>query len=285
MLFEESFDDTDFASRGWYDAPSGTLSSDAVAGSSFQCDFATGATGCTAGTPGRHPLTESESVYLGVWIKYSDNWVGSQRSYHPHEFHFVTTYDSQWVGPAFTHLTLYIEHVGGTARLALQDSENVDLSCVLLNNDSFVGCDGDFDTYSFTEARSVASCNGLVGYVDGRDCFSYGGGYYSARFWDSPDVVFSDDAGDHYKADWHFVEAYFEMNSVVDGVGIADGKIRYVFDGETLISSDEILYRTGQHPDMAWNQFLISSYIGDGSPIDQTLWYDELVVGTGRPAR
>ena len=35
----------------------------------------------------------------------------------------------------------------------------MDLSCIPRNDDSFVGCDGDFDAYAFTEDRSVSACN------------------------------------------------------------------------------------------------------------------------------
>ena len=50
-----------------------------------------------------------------------------------------------------------------------------------------------------------------------------------------------------------------------------------------VISSDRVLLRTGQHPEMRFNQFLMTPYIGDGSPVDQTLWVDDLTVATGRP--
>ena len=209
--------------------------------------------------------------------------MGSGRAYHPHELHFVTNQDSIWVGPAFTHLTTYIEQVGGVVRLAMQDSSNVDLNCLLLNNDSFIGCNGDFATYVFTEQRSACACNGLMGYLEGRDCFPFGPGYYSARFWDAPDQTFTDAPGPRYKNDWHFVEAFFRLNSIQGGVGVPDGMIRYLLDGETVISSNEILMRTGAHPDMRFNQFLVGFYIGDGSPEDQTTWVDDLTVATGRP--
>ena len=62
-----------------------------------------------------------------------------------------------------------------------------------------------------------------------------------------------------------------------------DGLIRYVVDGEVVISYDHILMRTGQHPEMRFNQFLIAPYIGDGSPVTQTIWIDDLTVATGRP--
>jgi hypothetical protein len=285
VLFEEKFEDDDFAGRGWYDGSSGALSTaEHVEGnSSFECQFDQGASSCKAGKPARHPVPPTESVYLSFHIQFSDNWVGSGKPYHPHMFHFITDEDDQYVGPAHTFLTTYTEVVQGKALLALQDSKNVDLSCILKNDDSFVGCGGDFASYAFTEARSACSCNGLAGFLDGRDCFPNGDGtWYSARSWHS-DGAFTDQAGPSFKGDWHFVEVYFELNTVENGVGVPDGKIRWVQDGKTLIASDEILLRTGAHPNMKFNQFAMLPYIGDGSPVEQSFWIDDLTVATAKP--
>jgi len=275
VLFVEPFDDSDFASRGWYDGPAGAVSPDSHDGpGAFECTFEAGGTSCRDGKPARHPITETETVYVSFWVRYDDAWVGSGRPYHPHEFHFTTNEDSQWVGPANSHLTLYIEHVGGEPRLAMQDSRNVDTNCILRNDDSFVGCGGDFDTYPFTEARSAASCNGLMGDWDSRDCF-FGSYWYSAKGWQASQTLTN--------GQWHFVEAYFALNSVPGGVGVPDGLVRYALDGEILIAYDDVLLRSGAHPDMRFNQFLMLPYIGDGSPIEQTVLYDELTVATGKP--
>jgi len=284
VFFVEHFEDGDYAANDWYDDASPVLSAEhapAVAGGaqSFECRFAPGATTCP-GRPGRHTIPDAESVYLSYWVKYSASWIGSGRAYHPHEFHFLTNMDGMWVGPAHTHLTLYIEHVGLTARLALQDSANEDLGCILRNDDSFVGCGGDFATYPFTEMRSVASCNGLAGDVDGRDCFANGDGtWYSARFWDGSRPSFTD----ANKTEWHFVESYWRMNTISGGVGAPDGAIRYWVDGAELVAHDHILMRTAANTDQRFNQFLDGHYIGDGSPVDQSLYIDELTVARGVP--
>lgn len=285
LLFSEGFEDTSFSARGWYDAPKGTLSTTDVkeGKSAFVCLYKQGTTSCAGGTPGRRLFTPSESIFVSYWVKYSASWVGSGKAYHPHEFNVVTDADDKYIGPGTTHLTLYIEQVGGRPLLALQDSLNVDLGCVLLNDGSFVGCNGSFTGYAFSEKRSVCACNGIVGDLDRKDCFKAGAGYYSARMWDAPDVYFKDQAGPYYKGDWHLVEAYFEMNSISGGKGVPDGKIRYWYDGTLLISSDKILMRTGDHPTQKFNQFLFGNHIGDGSPVDQTMWVDKLVVGTGKP--
>ncbi len=284
VLFQERFE-TAVSSPPWYDGSGGIVSNEHIPGSthSYECRFSAGATTCAS--PRRREVSPAtDRVYLSFHIKHSSSWVGSGRPYHPHMFHFITNQDSNYVGPARTHLTTYIEAVGGRPMLALQDSLNVDLACVLLNNDSSVGCNGNYSTYSFSESRSVCSCNGLVGDLDGRDCFSIGGGgYYSSRGWNADQVYFRDEAGAYNKTDWHFIEAYFELNTISGGVGVPDGKIRFWYDGELLLSYDRILFRTAEHPTMLFDQFLITPYIGDGSPVTQSFFIDDLTVSTGPP--
>ncbi len=72
------------------------------------------------------------------------------------------------------------------------------------------------------------------------------------------------------------------LNSIRDGVGVPDGAIRYAIDGVETLTLDSLLLRTGRHPDMRFNQLLIAPYMGDGSPIDQTMWIDDLTVAHGR---
>jgi hypothetical protein len=198
-------------------------------------------------------------------------------------FHFITNQDSDYVGPANSFLSTYTEVVQGRALLGLQDSRNVDNNCILRNNGSFVGCNGDFDSYEFTEERSACACNGIIGEPGGRDCYNAGGYWYSARTWRSEVKAFGDGPAPFDKNSWHFVEVYLEMNSIEDGVGVPDGKIRWVQDGQTLISSDRILFRTGVHKMMAFDQFAMLPHIGDGSPAVQRFWVDEMTVATARP--
>ncbi len=63
---------------------------------------------------------------------------------------------------------------------------------------------------------------------------------------------------------------------------IADGVIKYRLDGKLIIDHNDIIMRTGQYPDMKFKQFLIAPWIGDGSPVDQTFWVDNLTVATSR---
>jgi len=44
-----------------------------------------------------------------------------------------------------------------------------------------------------------------------------------------------------------------------------------------------VLLRTGTNASMKFDKLVIAPYIGDGSPVTQSLWIDSLTVGTGRP--
>jgi len=283
VLIFEDFESGDFASKGWYDGfPDQRTTAEYKNGThAYAGHFIQGATSSGAG---RHLFTPTDKVYMSYWVKYSSNYIGSGVGYHPHEWNILTNEDWEYQGPADTYLTTYVEQNAGRPILALQDSKNVDPNCILLNNNSFVGCNGDFNTYPFDENRSVCSCNGLVGDVDRRDCFSSPGsshGYYSSRAWAADSIYFRNYPGPYYKNDWHFIEAYFELNTIENGIGIPNGKIRYWYDGQILISSDSILMRTGAHPDMKFNQLFYGGYIGVGSPIDQTWWIDDLTIADG----
>jgi hypothetical protein len=275
ILVQENFEDTSFASRGWYDGNGGALSTvEKFDGNgSFECRFSAGGTGCVGGTPRRHLFTPSQSVYVSYYVKHSTNWVGSGRSYHPHLFQLITDVDSAYIGPAYTHLTGYIEAVGGVPHLAIQDGRNID--------ETRVGQ----DLTAVTEQRSVAGCNGdSDGYGNG-DCYAAGAGvHWNGKVWTPGQIYFDGTPGSpRYKGDWHLVEAYFRLNSIVNGKGAKDGVLKYWYDGQLILDRSDVVLRTGAHPTMRFNQFLIAPYIGDGSPVSQTFWIDDLVIATARP--
>ena len=51
---------------------------------------------------------------------------------------------------------------------------------------------------------------------------------------------------------------------------------------EEVIAYERILMRTAEHADLLFNQFFVGIYIGDGSPVDQVMWVDDLTVAAGR---
>ncbi len=275
ILFQENFEDGNLAARGWYDNATPILSSvEHVANSakSLQFHFAKGATIPDNGSTMRKKFLESDSVYISYYVKYSSNWVGSGVAYHPHEFYLLTNKDTAWVGPAFTRLTVYLEQNGGRPQIGIQDGVNVDKSNV------------GKDLTNVTEQRGVAGCNGdSDGYGNG-DCYANGSDYWNGKMWKASSVLFSNTPGAYYKNDWHLVEAYVKLNSIVNGKGVKDGVLQYWFDGNPIMDYKNVVFRTGLNADMKFNQFIIGPYIGVGSPVDQTFWIDSLLVTTGRLA-
>jgi hypothetical protein len=272
-LMQEGFEDTAFASRGWYDGGSAVLSTaERYSGArSYECRFTSGATSCPS--PARHLFAATGSVYISFYIKHSANWVGSGRPYHPHMFHFLTDIDSSYIGPAYTHLTTYVEENSGRPVLAIQDGMNID--------EARVGQ----DLTNVTENRAVAGCNGDSDGHGNGDCYAAGSLHRNGKVWTTGAVYFGNTPGTAtYKADWHLVEVFLKLNTIVGGKGAKDGIIQYWYDGNLVVDLTNVVLRTGAHPTMRFNQLFLGPYIGDGSPIDQTFWVDDLVIATARPA-
>ncbi len=103
-------------------------------------------------------------------------------------------------------------------------------------------------------------------------------GGYNGQFFDSTDVLFNDD-------EWHCIEALFQLNTLdlkADKPN-ANGIVRGWFDGKLVIDRTDIILRSTDFPKMKFNQYLLTPYFGPGLlPQAQTLWIDELVVGTKR---
>ncbi len=265
VFIHEAFDDANLAARAWYDGTHPLLSPEhaGASGSSVEYRFLAGATKPTAGSPLRRKFGPSDSIYFSCYVKYSANWVGSLKPYHPHEFHFLTTLDDDWAGLSFTRLTLYIEENAGTPLVAIQDGRNVDQASVGKN------------LTSTTERRAAAGCNGSTdGYPD--NCYRAAEGYVNEKKWNAPAKLFGD-------SQWHFVEAYVRLNSIAGGKGVKDGVVQYWLDRKLVIDHHDVLLRTAANPSMQFNQFVIAPDIGDGSPVTQSMWIDEVVVASARP--
>lgn len=103
-------------------------------------------------------------------------------------------------------------------------------------------------------------------------------GGYNAQVFDSDRTLFTDDR-------WHCVEALFTLNSLdlKADKPRADGVVKGWFDGELVIDRNDVVLRSTDFPKMKFNQFLLTPYFGPGLlPHEQTLWIDELTVGTKR---
>ena len=274
VLLSEAFDNSSAGARGWYANESPTISTaekHSGAGS-LQMAWQANTDIPVNGVSLRHLFTATDRIYLRYWVKYSTNFVGSQLTYHPHEIQFLTDKDDMWIGPSATHLTAYVEHNwqnGGIPRLALTDVLNVDQSKI------------GVDLTNVTEQRAVAGCNGNSdGYPTG--CYPFGAEHYNEKVWLGSQPVFTNTPGSPgYKNEWHKVEVYYQMNTIVGGKGQNNGVAQYWFDGQLKIDLHNVLLRTGANATMKFNQILLAFYIGDLSPVAQTVWIDDLVVATG----
>jgi predicted amidohydrolase len=104
-------------------------------------------------------------------------------------------------------------------------------------------------------------------------------GGFNGTFYDSKEKLFNGDA-------WHCVEAMLRLNSLdrERDRPNADGVVRAWFDGRLVIERTDVVLRSTDFPAMKFNQILLAPYFGPGLlPHEQTLWIDELAVGTKRP--
>lgn len=274
VLLTEGFDNPSVGGRGWYDNTNPAVVTTGQHGGvgALQMAWSVGSTTPAKGAALRHLFTATDRIYVSYWVKYSTNWVGSTVSYHPHEFHVITDQDGAFVGPSATHLTTYIEQNyqnGGVPRLSIQDALNIDASKINVN------------LTGVTENRAVSGCNGSTdGYPD--SCYQSGNQWRNEKIWKAAGPAFLPNPGPGYKGDWHRVEAYFQLNTIQGGKGVADGIAQYWFDGQLLIDHQDVVFRTAQHPAMKFNQFVIAPYIGTGSTVAQTMWVDDVILATGR---
>jgi len=128
LFFSESYEDTDLHSRGWYDGSKFKITEkDTYAGKGcIEYRWQDGGTSPVSSSGSRHLIEPTEVVYLRFYIRLSEGFGWSGRSYHPHMMHFLTTENSAYHGPAASHLTVYIEPVNGKLRLAATDIQNKD---------------------------------------------------------------------------------------------------------------------------------------------------------------
>ena len=278
VLFEEAFENNAFAARGWYDnSTMATTTAQHVPGSQSAAEFhfPAGATTPTSGGAARHLFPTSPTLYVSYWVKYSDNWVGSGRPYHPHEFLVLSDLDGDFDGPSDNWLTMYIEHNyqnGGVPWLALQDNKAINTSYGT----------PPINLIGITENRSTGGCNGVVETNVVTTCYNTPP-WYNGKELHAGQVWFQPTPGPGYKGNWNHVEAYFAIYSIVGGIGQANGVMQYWFNGTPVIDRHDILFRTGARPSINFHQFLIAPYIGDGSPADQYMWVDDLTVATSKP--
>lgn len=278
-LFTENFDNNSFSSRGWYDNYNHGIITNVgcQAGSCLEWSWAAGATNPTNGGTMRKKFAPTDKLYVSFYAKFPSNWRGSQKDYHPHMINILSDLDSDYSPLAGNYLNTYIEFVSDKASpysirpsLALQDTLRTNTGQGALPN----------NLTSSTENRSVNYCNGYKATQDKgqiQTCYDTGGGYwYSATGWKNESKSLS-------LGEWHKVEVYFEMNSINNNVAQANGVMKEWVDGQEVINHSNIIYRTAQDAAKKWAQFDLAPWIGDGSPIAQKMWLDELTVSNSLP--
>ncbi|MBI5548767.1 MAG: hypothetical protein HY901_33210 [Deltaproteobacteria bacterium] len=272
LLFAESFDDASMAARGWYDNTNILIStSEHAAGStgSAQFRFDQGATTPTSGGAMRKLFTPTDTLYMSYWLKYDASWQ-DQATFGHHEILLLTDQNDAWSNLAFTRLTAYVESWGTpgqsvpvTPHVSFQDGQNIDQSRI------------GVDLTQVTEARAACGCNGLLDGLSA-SCYDSGTGVY----WNGKSLA---GGAALSLGQWRHVEVFIKLNSVINGKGVADGTVTYWLDGQQLFSSNKVSMRTGQWPNMKFNQFVIAPWMGNGSPRTQNLWLDKLEVWSGMP--
>lgn len=273
----ETFDDECLGARGWYDNTSvprdASNRGSTAADSAGYWHFARGATIADRGGAMRRVFPATNTVYLSYSVRHSVNWIGSGKPYHPHEFHILSTMDGEYDGLSQSWLSVYVEETydgGGKPRVSIQDSKAINTVLGLL----------PLNLIGITESRSTGGCNGVVELNMTVECFN-------APPWTNDKqvigpVAFQADPGPGYKGDWNHVEVYLQLNSVVAGIGLADGVLQYWLNGALLIDRHDVCFRTGARAELRLNKLVIAPYIGDGSPVDQSIWVDNLTIAAQR---
>lgn len=274
----ESFEDLNWAARGWYDNTAhGVLeTSGCYSKNCLKWAWPAGATTPTNGQGVRKLFTPTEQVFLRYYVKVDPNWVGSGVSYHPHMIQIMSDQDGQYQGPAYSNLDAYFELNGNppVPMFGIQDSVLINTSQGSLPN-NLVG---------ITENRDLAGCNGDFGDPGTMESCYQSGSWLNGRMWRESSSV--------TKGAWHKLEYYLKMNTITNNRANADGILQVYIDGKLTTSKSNMAYRTAQQPTKKFSQLFLGPYIGPGSPIAQNMWIDELQIfntnqgggGGGAPA-
>jgi len=275
-VLEELFNDDDFSVRGWIDGYMNNIIEDEERGPVGMWAWNEGDKTPKNFSSMRKDLgRDYEKLFIKYYVKYDDDWIGSQKNYHPHLIAIRSNYDffilGEYGGGANAYLTVYFDSWVNPKNnkihpwFQLQDSRNI-------NYDYGMPPQNIADK---TEYRSVGGCNGCL---NGQDCgtndtcFNISNNYwYSAREWVIEDIYYLRDK-------WIKEEYYIEMNSIKNGKGIPDGILKIWHDDKLIFKSANMLFRTGKYPDMSFRQIGFFPYIGDGSPVHQSMFIDNLKI-------
>jgi hypothetical protein len=190
ILLKESFDDALLEKRGWYDGTACRISENSRLGNGcIEYEWIKGVQGVQRSSSQRHAITPAGEVYIRYYLKLSKGWQWSGVDYHPHLTHFLTTENSEFHGPASSHLTLYLEPVNGKLRLGATDMQNenmphgltqgplkggyngkvYDSKDVLFNDDKWHCIEAYYKLNSLDLKNNIANKDGIIrGWFDGK---------------------------------------------------------------------------------------------------------------------
>ncbi|MBI5548818.1 MAG: hypothetical protein HY901_33465 [Deltaproteobacteria bacterium] len=277
-LVRESFDDTDFASRGWYDNTSVETVYDAERGDSvFQASWTEHLQCVPRGGGGmRLQIAGAKQLSVDFYLKYSANWVGDgpQARVSHHIIELLTDQDSssldRYHNLANNHLTTYIEGRTNDVVVGIQDASdidegNIDVDLTRTLNGACAGCNGDYGN---------PGDNGSVPYPP-QVCFEADGVHLNGRLWASSTAPVTNGV-------WHHMRYSIAMNTVSADRVNEDGRLAVYVDDMTVpvLSHNNVVFTK---VDTAWSQVIVGPYLSNGNPLSaaQTLWIDDLVVAAG----
>lgn len=242
VLFQESFEDADLLKRGWYDGRQFTIAAEKPASGTGSIEYRWEEAGTV-------PVSSS----------------GMRRLFAPSNVVYLRCYlrmskDWGWTGRAYhPHLMHFMTTENGRYHGPAASHLTVYIE--------------PWNGKLRLAAQDIQNKDQPHGFTQG----PLRGGY-NGRMFDSEKALFVDDQ-------WHCVEAMFQLNTLDAEAGRAnaDGIVRAWFDGELVIDRADVVLRSPDFPDMQFNQFLLTPYFGPGLlPHAQTLWIDDLAVGTER---
>lgn len=177
----------------------------------------------------------------------------------------------------------------GTIRLQIAPTDNIYVSYWVKYSSGYQGSGTTFHPHEFqmltNKSNTYSGFNSqplslLIEQGDG----GVGGTRYPRLAFANPANpfgVFYDGSNQITTGVWHNVEVFMKLNTFSGNSGNNDGIFRYWLDGSLEIEATNIMMRDGAaNTDMLINQFAIPPHIGSGSPIAQTMWVDELMLGT-----
>jgi hypothetical protein len=270
LLFSESFENDSWSSRGWYDGTNSTgTASNGYSGSALRWEGASAATKPTGFSTIRNNLSQAVDEFLiEYYVKYDSGWQGSRQTYHPHLMHILSSDDTSYQGFAASNSNLYFE--------SLSDTSSPYTNYPIIAHQDLVRAVSDTnDLTDITEARSANECDTPyeeTGATNGV-CYASGDNWYSSNTWKSQGISIPE-------SDWVKITAYIKTNTFTAGVANFDGIMKLWVNDSLAIESNTVLYAAGGYEGATWNKIALAPWIGDGSPVNQTMWLDELEIWT-----